>query len=207
MVRFEQEALHEYAALRGAGDSRFQMLADAAPIPLWTTGPDTLCTFVNRPWLEFRGRTLEQELGEGRMEGVHPEDRDGCLRRYLTAFRNRQPFHMEYRVLRADGEYRWVLDSGVPIFDAGNSFHGYAGTAVDITSRRGYEPRQVSLTEREEQVMILIAQGKSTREVGNILGITYKTADSHRSNLMDKLDIHETASLVRYAIRAGLVEP
>ena len=196
---------------RQEGEASFRLMADTAPVMLWMSGTDTLCTFFNRPWLEFRGRTMEQELGNGWMEGVHPEDVAGCVETYLTAFHARRDFRMEYRLQRGDGEYCWIVDTGVPRFLP--EFAGYMGSGIVITDhlrdrRRIAEgPAASLLTSRETQVLTLIAEGKSTRELAAILGISYKTADSHRTRLMDKLDVHETASLVRCAIRMGLVKP
>jgi DNA-binding CsgD family transcriptional regulator len=130
------------------------------------------------------------------------------MQTYRLAFQARRPFRMEYRLQRADGAYRWVVDSGNPWFDSNGGFLGYIGCGLDITDLRGERPgARIRLTGREREVLTLIAQGKTTKEVGRQLGITYKTADSHRSNIMEKLEAHGTAALVRYAIRIGLVDP
>jgi DNA-binding CsgD family transcriptional regulator len=128
---------------------------------------------------------------------------------YLGAFHARREFRMEYRLQRADGEYRWIVDSGLPRYESGGDFIGYMGSGIDIHELKlsAAVPGSVPLTEREKQVLVLIAGGNSTKEVAALLGISYKTADSHRSKIMEKLDIHETASLVRYAIRNQLVRP
>lgn len=207
--------LQRHKQTQQVGEQRFLSLADAAPVMIWISGADALCSYFNRAWLDFRGRNLEQERDNGWTEGVHPDDRDLCLETYLKAFSARQPFRMQFRLLRADGEYRWVEDAGVPRFDQNGNFAGYMGSAVDISERkRGvFTPDEqavrmvFALTERERQVLVLIAQGKSTKETAARLGISYKTADSHRSRILEKLDVHETASMVRYAIRAGLIEP
>ena len=89
-------------------EERFRLMADTAPVLVWRSDTANLCDFVNRPWLEFTGRTMEQELGNGWAESVWPEDLDRCLRTYVSAFDARQPFHMEFRLRRADGAYRWV---------------------------------------------------------------------------------------------------
>ena len=196
-----------------SGEQRFRELLDASPVMVWMSGTDAMCTFVNRAWLEFRGRTLEEELGNGWAEGLHPDDRDLCLETYLKAFSARTPFRVQYRVQRAGGEYGWIEDSGTPLIED-NVFVGFMGTAVDVTDRRSrvFTPDRESvrmvfaLTERERQVLVLIAGGKSTKEAAAHLGISYKTADSHRSRILEKLGVHETASMVRYAIRAGLIE-
>jgi len=190
------------------GGRRFRQLADAAPVMIWISDKDAMGVFFNRAWLEFRGRAMEQERGNGWTEGVHPDDRDLCLETYLKAFAARRPFRLQYRLQRAGGEYCWVD------FEEGGDFAGFTGSAVDASRRRAaFTPSEeavrmvFALTERERQVLALIADGKSTKETAVRLGISYKTADSHRSRILEKLGIHETASMVRYAIRAGLIEP
>jgi len=195
-------------------DARFLQLANAAPVMIWLASGDGMCTFFNRAWLEFRGRSLEEELGNRWLEGVHPEDRDLCLETFLKCFSTRQPFRMQYRLQRHGGQYRRVEDAGTPWYEAGGEFGGFLGTALDLDDRRNnlFTPDETSvrmvysLTERERQVLVLIAGGKSTKEAALTLGISYKTADSHRSRILEKLNVHETASMVRYAIRAGLIE-
>jgi DNA-binding CsgD family transcriptional regulator len=158
---------------------------------------------------------MELETGNGWTEGVHPDDRALCLETYLKAFAARRPFRLQYRRQRADGEYCWVEYAGSPRFDESGDFAGYTGCAVEAATRRRptFTPSEdavrmvFALTERERQVLVLIADGKSTKETAARLGISYKTADSHRSRILEKLGVHETASMVRYAIRAGLIEP
>ena len=196
------------------GERRFRQLADAAPVMIWMSDKDAMGAFFNRAWLEFRGRSLEEEAGNGWTEGVHPDDRDLCLETYLKAFTARRPFRLQHRLLRADGEYCWVEFAGAPRFDESGDFAGYTGSAVEAAGpQRAFTPSEeavrivFALTERERQVLVLIADGKSTKETAARLGISYKTADSHRSRILEKLGVHETASMVRYAIRAGLIEP
>ena len=210
----EAEAELEYAKQKQvSAERRFRELLDASPVMVWMSGTDAMCTFFNRSWLEFRGRALEEELGNGWAEGLHPDDRDLCLETYLKAFSARAPFRVHYRVQTASGEYRWIENSGSPLIED-TVFVGFMGTAMDISDRRTrvFTPDRESvrlvfaLTERERQVLVLIAGGKSTKEAAVQLGISYKTADSHRSRILEKLGVHETASMVRYAIRAGLIE-
>jgi PAS domain S-box-containing protein len=207
--------LQRHKEAQRAGEERFRLLADAAPVMIWMSGTEPLYTYLNRAWLEFRGRTLEEELGSGWTQGLHPDDRDLRLETYLKSFSARQPFRTQYRLQRASGEYSWVEDTGVPYYERNRAFAGFMGLAIDITDRkRGAftpDPETVrlvfSLTQRERQVLVQIAQGRSTKETAAQLGISYKTADSHRSRILEKLGVHETASMVRYAIRAGLIEP
>ena len=126
-------------------EARFRSMADNAPVLIWMSGLDKGCTFFNKGWLDFTGRPMAKELGSGWVEGVHPDDVDRCLDTYVSAFDLRQPFSMEYRLRRHDGQYRTIVDRGVPRFAPDGTLVGYIGCADDITERkRGEElPRQV----------------------------------------------------------------
>jgi len=117
-------------------EERFRLVANKAPVMIWMAGPDKLCNYFNQPRLEFTGRPLEVELGNGWAENVHPDDLKRCLDTYFHAFDQRQIFEMEYRLRRKDGEYRWILDTGVPRFSPDGSFAGYIGSSLDITERK-----------------------------------------------------------------------
>jgi PAS domain S-box-containing protein len=121
------------------GERRFRHLMDSAPVMIWASGPDKLCNYFNQPWLSFTGRTFQQELGDGWADGVHQEDLDRCLEIYVSHFDRREPFRMEYRLRRADGEYRWILDSGAPRYSKDGSFAGFIGSCIDITERKRAE--------------------------------------------------------------------
>jgi PAS domain S-box-containing protein len=124
-------------------EARFQAMADTAPVLIWMTGTDGLCNYFNKPWLDFTGRTTEQEVGTGWMEGVHPDDVQGCFDGFLPAFHARRPFRMEYRLKRADGEYRWLMESGIPRYTGAGEFAGYIGSNIDITDlKRAAAERQ-----------------------------------------------------------------
>jgi|GEM_PF-980966 len=140
-------------------EERFRTMADAAPVMVWLAGPDALCYYFNRGWLEFTGRTLEQEQGQGWAEVVHPEDQDRCLETYLTAFAARQPFTMDYRLRRHDGEYRWLLDNGTPRFTPDGTFAGYIGSCVDITERKNMEEALRRSEDRLHVVMENLTEG------------------------------------------------
>jgi len=129
-------------------EERFRLVANTAPVMIWMAGTDRLCTYVNQPWLEFTGRPLEAELGNGWVEGVHNEDLKRCLATYSQAFDHRQSFEMEYRLRRNDGDYRWILDTGVPRFNADGNFAGYIGSCLDITDRKLAEDALASVGRR-----------------------------------------------------------
>jgi PAS domain S-box-containing protein len=136
---------------RRESESRFRIVADSAPVLIWMSGVDKLFTFFNKPWLKFTGRTLDQEVGNGWAEGVHPDDLQECLKVYTEAFDARKAFLMQYRLRRYDGEYRWVSDQGVARHDAQGNFVGYVGSCVDVTDLINKEQ---ALREFEERVVL-----------------------------------------------------
>ncbi|MDQ3702977.1 MAG: ATP-binding protein [Chloroflexota bacterium] len=118
-----------------AGEARFRLLADAAPTMLWTTGEGSGATFFNRAWLQFTGRALQQELGQGWLTGVRPEDRERCLATYDAAATAGESFAVEYQLRRADGEYRWIHDRGAPVYEEPHVLAGYIGSCQDVTDQ------------------------------------------------------------------------
>ncbi len=140
-LRRVEERKQSEAVLRETRESeeRFRLMSDCAPVLIWMSGPDTLCTYFNKPWLDFTGRSLNQEQGNAWAESVHPDDLQKCLDTYLHAFDRREEFRMEYRLRRHDGEYRWIYDVGVPRLNADHSFAGYIGSCVDVTERKQAE--------------------------------------------------------------------
>src|SRR6266404_2025098 len=137
-------------------EARFRAVADSAPVLIWMSGPDKLCTFFNKGWLDFTGRSLEQELGNGWAESVHREDLDRCLDVYQNSFNARQPFTMEYRLRRNDGEYRWVLDNGIPRFASDGAFLGYIGSCIGITERKLAEEKFRLVIDAAPNAMIMV---------------------------------------------------
>lgn len=126
-------------------------LFDDFPALIWRSGTDMLCNYFNKNWLRFTGRTLEEEMGNGWTEGVHPEDYDRCLSHYVANFKLRQPFSMEYRLRHHGGEYRWILDMGMPFKDLYGEFAGYIGSCYDITERINMEKQLQGSVEEEQQ--------------------------------------------------------
>jgi PAS domain S-box-containing protein len=117
-------------------DERFGLLADSAPALIWMSDGDKLCTYVNKRWLDLTGRSIDCELGEGWSEGIHPDDLRSRQDTYARAFGCQEEFRTEYRLRRHDGEYRWILDIGVPRFDHDHSFVGYIGIGIDVTDHK-----------------------------------------------------------------------
>jgi len=113
----------------------YEALVEQSPILSWRANTDALCDYFNDRWLSFRGRTMEQEYGNGWAEGVHPDDFDRCLKIYSDNFKIRKTFEMEYRLMRHDGVYRWIFDRGVPFYNDNQEFAGFIGSCVDVTER------------------------------------------------------------------------
>ena len=130
--RQASEALRE-------SEARFRNMADTAPVMIWVSDADKICTYLNQQWLDFTGRSLEDELANGWAADIHPEDYERCLETYVSAFDRRAAFTMEYRLRRADGEFRWVYDSGTPRHSPNGKFLGYIGSCIDISERKAAE--------------------------------------------------------------------
>ena len=117
-------------------EQRFKVITEAMPVMVWMSGTDKLCTYFNKSWLDFVGRTLEQERGNGWTENVHPDDFERCLQIYVSSFGARQPFEMRYRLRHHSGDFRWILDHGVPRYAADGTFEGYLGGCLDIHEQK-----------------------------------------------------------------------
>ena len=129
-------------------EKRFRVMADTAPVMIWMSGTDKLRTFFNRQWLEFTGRSLDQELGNGWSKSVHLDDVEQCLSTYASSFDVRRSFTTEFRLRRANGEYGWVFDTGVPRFTPAGEFTGFIGSCMDITDRRSAQESLLDLSGR-----------------------------------------------------------
>lgn len=130
---------------------QYRNLADSGMALVWASGTDKLCNYFNKPWLEFTGRTLEQELGNGWTEGVHPDELESCFNTYIAAFDNREKFDMEYRLRNVSGEYRWISDLGTPNYNSNNEFIGYIGHCFDITDYKRSEQELINAKEKAEE--------------------------------------------------------
>jgi len=145
-------------AVAREGEERFQAIIDTAPALIWMSGPDKACTYVNKTWLDFTGRSMEAELASSWAEGIHPDDLQRCMDTYAQSFDRREKFRTEYRLRRHDGEYRWVLDEGVPRFNQDGSLAGYIGIGIDITGRKLAE-REITLA--NDRLRLAMEAGKS----------------------------------------------
>ena len=153
-----EQTLTQSSELLRENEQHFRTLANGGSALIWTADIDKLCKYFNEPWLNFTGRTMEQEYGNGWAEGVHPEDFDNCLNIYVTAFDKREAFSMEYRLRHADGSYRWIKDDGTPRYDSYGNFLGYIGFCYDITPEKELRDKlsklSLSVDQSSSSVMI-----------------------------------------------------
>lgn len=219
-----------------------KQLLDWVPAMIWVAGPDGDCRHVNRAWLDFTGRKLEDTLDQGWLSMMHPEDAAAWHGLAEEAIRGAAPFTLECRLRRRDGRYRWLLKTGQPMFSDGGKCAGFIGYCTDVSTQKqaldalnqaSEKHRSVlvnlreavsviedflhadthsakahqddRLTPRQREILHLIARGYATREIATQLHVSVKTVESHRAQLMQRLNIHDVAGLTRYAIRTGLV--
>ncbi len=179
------------------------------PALIWRSRLDKLCDYFNKTWLEFTGRSFEQEFGYGWAEGVHPDDFDFCVQIYVNAFDNQQSFLMEYRLKNKAGEYRWIRDFGRPFYDLDNTFLGYIGSCYDITEIKENEHKLIELNATKDKFFSIIAHDLRN-PFNNILGHTEllvenydELDDSKRKQLAQKL---YTSSKNAYNLLENLLE-
>ena len=161
-------------------EQRYRAVTDASPIMVWMSGTDKLCYYFNKGWLDFVGRTLEQESGNGWAENVHSEDFDRCLQIYVNSFDARRSFEMEYRLRHHTGQYRWIVDHGTPRYAPDGTFEGYVGGCLDIhdqkeaaeNARRADASLQLMKLQDEERRHIARELHDSAGQTLTVLGIS-----------------------------------
>jgi PAS domain S-box-containing protein len=162
-----------------ASEERFRSLADNAPVLIWTSGLRNEAVYFNKPWLDFTGRSLEEELGFGWTESIHPDDRERCVDTCDGAFARREPLTMQFRLRRRDGEYRWILDNGIPYFGADGAFSGYVGSCVDITPRKLAEEELEQAGRRKDEFLAML--GHELRNPLAPIGMAVEIMRKHAS--------------------------
>lgn len=182
------ERRHTEDTLRRS-EQRFRVMANAAPVLIWLSEPDAGCTWFNQSWLDFTGRSLEQELGMGWTENIHPDDYDRCLEAYASASDERRPFSIEFRLRRHDAEYRWLQENGNPVFDADGEFTGYVGSCVDLTDRMQTE---ASLEQRFKELQTIYRLSATVARAARLEDIF----DAAMSGLMDSVSANRASVLL-----------
>jgi PAS domain S-box-containing protein len=150
------ESQRQIESVLRASEARFRSLADNAPVLIWMTGLRNEAVYFNKPWLDFTGRSLEDELGSGWIESIHPDDRRSCVDTFERAFARRESLTMHFRLRRHDGAYRWILDNGVPYLAADGAFAGYVGSCVDITPRKLAEEELEQADRRKDEFLAML---------------------------------------------------
>ena len=119
----------------------FTSMADNVPAMIWMSGDDKFADFFNKTWLEFTGRTIEQEKNEGWVQNVHPDDAEKCLKDYRDSYKRQVGFYTEYRLRRHDGQYRWIADNSVPRHNQDGSFAGFISACIDIDDQKNFSEK------------------------------------------------------------------
>jgi PAS domain S-box-containing protein len=200
-VRYEgEQALRE-------SEERFRTMADTAPVLIWMAGVDTLCTYFNRPWLEFTGRSLEAEIGTGWAEGVHSDDVQQCWNTYLPAFEARKEFRIEFRLRSHSGEYRWMLGSGVPRYSPDGTFSGYIGSCMDITDRKAAEAERDRHLAEIESLNVRLQRGmtETHHRVKNNLQLMSALIDMQRTTGAETVPMSELTRLAANVRALGVI--
>ena len=176
------ERLRTEALLRES-EQHFRTLANSGSALIWTSNLSKGCDFFNEPWLRFTGRSLSQELGNGWVEGVHPDDSPHCIRVYENAFEHRMPFSMVYRLRRADGAYRWIRDDGNPRYDSNGNFLGYIGFCVDISEQKAIVDElndyRINLEKLVDERTRALSEAKAAAEAANVAKSAFLANMSH----------------------------
>ena len=169
--------------------NEYRIIVESAPNMIWRSGTDAKCYYFNTAWLKFRGRTLDEEQGDGWVQGVHPDDVDFCVKTYVDAFDKRLPFEMEYRLMRHDGVWRWIEDRGVPVFSDSGEFTGYIGSCIDVTEKvEGERLRDMAqkdgltgLFNRQHFQKLLLGESERSRRYKTPLSVIMLDVDGFKS--------------------------
>lgn len=185
--------------------TEYRLLVEYSPVMIWRSGLDARCDYFNETWLQFTGRALEQELGDGWAEGVHPDDLDRCVKHYLDHFARREAFEMEYRLKRHDGVYRWIFDRGVQFQDDDGRFVGFIGSCVDVEDRRRaqeerqrHDAEQLALAQEFERRILAIVS-HDIRDPLNVIQL----AARHLEHVASEINVvkRDTERVLRSASR------
>jgi len=187
------------AALRES-EERFRIMADTAPVMICASGPDKLATFFNAGWLTFTGRAMEQELGYGWTESVHPDDVDACLATYSASFEARGTCHIEYRLRRADGEYRWVVCNGVPRFAPDGVFAGYIASCIDVTDAKRAQEQELA---RQKLESVGVLASGIAHDFNNLMGGILVSSELALAGRSDALLVDEELQRIKNAAIHG----
>jgi len=168
--------------------SEYKSIVELSPNLIWRAGLDTKCDYFNATWLNFTGRTMQQEVGDGWAEGVHPDDFDRCVKTYLDNFAERKPFEMEYRLRRFDGEWRWLNDKGTPAYNEQGIFEGYIGSCIDVTDKiEGYFLKEMAqndgltgIANRQHSMALLQSKFEKIKNSGGNLTIAMLDIDKFK---------------------------
>jgi two-component system, sensor histidine kinase and response regulator len=171
------------------------------PALIWRSRLDKLCDYFNKTWLDFTGRSIEQEFGNGWAEGVHPDDFNFCLQTYVTAFDKRESFLMEYRMKNKFGEYRWIRDFGRPFYDLDNTFLGYIGSCYDITENKNNEHKLIELNATKDKFFSIIAHDLKS-PFTSIIGFSEHLGERVREKDYDR--IAEFAAIILQSSKTAM---
>jgi PAS domain S-box-containing protein len=179
-------------------EQRFRNMADAAPAMIVVSDPDRGATFFNKGWLDFTGRAMEQELGHGWAAGVHPEDRQHCLETISSSYQSQREFYVEYRLRRADGEYRWLISRAKPRSEPDGGFADYVGSAIDITELKRAQEGAVAAQKLES--LGLLAGGVA-HDFNNLLSGILAHSEILLEDLHKDSPIRESAEQIQAVAR------
>lgn len=169
--------------------NEYRTIVETAPNLIWRANLEGQCDYFNKTWLDFTGRSLKQELGNGWLEGVHPEDQARCMEIYLEHFKHRTPFEMEYRLHRLDGAWRWINDRGVPIWDSEGAFAGYIGSCLDVTENvEGHAFKELSqkdgltgICNRQYLMSLFAYRLEAAKQAGEALTVAMMDVDKFKA--------------------------